>query len=338
MNQSLLAMVQIEAIASRACRITETTARPRVSRNFVRSRPSVLAVKKLAALFLGIAALTAFGADLPAINTPATTESHPGKFIWADLFTSDPAAAKDFYTGLFGWTAAVVDRPTLFGTHHYVVLSVGDRPIAGIVKRNLSSSDEIHGRWVGFISVPDVAQALAAVASGGGKALSGPKDRPARGTQAIFSDPDGATLGLIHSSSGDPGEYLPGIGSWTWAELFARDTGAAGAFYRSVAGYEVIPDTRDGRPNSFVLASGGFSRAALNPLPDRPKAHPVWLLFVRVASVKDTAEKAVALGGRVLVAPSDTPSEYWRAIIADPTGAPLGIVEIGAPAQGKEMP
>jgi predicted enzyme related to lactoylglutathione lyase len=295
-------------------------------------------VKKLVPLLFCIAALTASGADLPAINSPATTESHPGKFIWGDLFTSDPAAAKDFYTGLFGWTAAEVDRPSLFGTHHYVVLSSGDRPIAGIVKRKEGSGGEIHGRWVGFISVPDVAQALAAATAGGGKALSGPKDRPARGTQAIFSDPDGATLGLIHSSSGDPGEYLPGIGDWTWAELFARDPGASGAFYKAVAGYDVVPDTRDGRANSFVLVSGGYSRAAVNPVPDRPKAHPVWLLFVRVASVKDTAAKAVALGGRVLVAPSDAPTEYWRAVIADPTGAPLGVVELGDAAQGKDAP
>jgi len=295
-------------------------------------------VRKLAVLLLGLTALTASGADLPAINSPATTESHPGKFIWGDLFTSDPAAARDFYTGLFGWSAAVIERPTLLGIRHYIVLSAGNRPIAGIVKREASSGDEIHGRWVGFISVPDVGQALAAVTAGGGKALSGPKGRPARGTQAIFSDPDGATLGLIHSSSGDPGDYLPDIGDWTWAELFARDPAAAGAFYRAVAGYDVVPDARDGRPNSFVLTSGGYSRAALNPLPDRPKARPVWLLFVRVASVKDASAKAVGLGGRVLVAPSDTPSKYWRAIIADPTGAPLGLVELGDAAQGRESP
>ena len=309
-----------------------------VARHFVRPLLSNPSVKKLAAILLGLAALTASGADLPPITAPATNESHPGKFIWGDLFTSDPATAATFYTGLFGWTATTVDRPSLLGTRHYTVLAVGDRPVAGIVRRTARAGDEIHGRWIGFISVQDVAQALAAATAGGGKTLSGPKDRPARGTQAIISDPDGATLGLIHSSSGDPGEFLPGVGDWTWAELFARNPSAAGAFYHTVAGYDVVPDTRGGGTNKFALVSGGFSRAGVNPVAARPKAHPAWLLFVRVASVKDAAAKAVALGGRVLVPPTDAPSEYWRAIIADPTGAPLGLVELGDAAAAKEGP
>ncbi len=32
-----------------------------------------------------------------------------GKFSWADLTTSDPKAAKEFYAGLFGWTGE--DQP-----------------------------------------------------------------------------------------------------------------------------------------------------------------------------------------------------------------------------------
>ena len=40
---------------------------------------------------------------LPALNDPATDVRIPGKFIWADYFTSDVDAAKAFYTALFGW-------------------------------------------------------------------------------------------------------------------------------------------------------------------------------------------------------------------------------------------
>jgi hypothetical protein len=40
---------------------------------------------------------------LPALNNPATGESLPGKFIFADFFTSDIEAAKRFYGSLFGW-------------------------------------------------------------------------------------------------------------------------------------------------------------------------------------------------------------------------------------------
>lgn len=294
-------------------------------------------MKTLAVVLFGFAALTAAGADLPPLNSPATTDCYPGKFIWGDLFTADPAAAEKFYTGLFGWTAATIERTTSSGTHPYIVLSVGDRPIAGITKRPARMQDEVHGRWVGYVSVPDVGQAIAAAAAGGGHVLSQTKDLPQRGTQGIFTDADGAMLGVMHSSSGDPGEYLPEPGEWTWAELFARDPAAAGLYYHTVIGYDRIPDTRTDRPNHFILVSGGYSRASVTAVPARPKAHPAWLLFVRVASVKDTVARAVSLGGRVLVPPSDAPKEYWRAVIADPTGAYIGVVELEETPLAKEQ-
>ena len=36
--------------------------------------------------------LPARAATFPPLNEPATQESHPGKFVWAELFTGDSAA------------------------------------------------------------------------------------------------------------------------------------------------------------------------------------------------------------------------------------------------------
>ncbi len=279
-------------------------------------------------LLFCVAALTARGADLPPLNSPPTTEYFPGKFIWGDLFTADPPAAERFYTGLFGWAANRIERSTSAGTRTYTVLSVGDRPVAGIALLPSRMADEVHGRWIGYVSVADVAKVLGAATAGGGHVLFPAKSFEKRGTQAVFTDPEGTVLGVMHSSSGDPGEYLPEPGDWTWAELFARDPGAAGAYYGSVLGYDVLPDGRSDQTDDFVLASGGYSRASVSHVPSRPKAHAVWLLFVRVAKVKDAVARAVSLGGRVLVAPTDVPTHYWRAVIADPSGAHLGVVEL----------
>ena len=198
--------------------------------------------------------------------------------------------------------------------------------------------DQVHGRWVGYVSVPDVPKALAAAIAKGGRVFLPAKEHANRGTQAIFSDADGALLGLMHSDSGDPGEYLPEPGDWAWAELFSRDPAAAGEYYQTVVGYNRLSDTRAKRPNEFILASGGYSRAAVAAVSSRPKAHPAWLLFVRVASVKDAVARAVSLGGRVLLPPSDAPAEYWRAVIADPSGAHLGMVESDDAEAAKEKP
>ena len=186
-------------------------------------------MKTLAVILFGIAVLTAHGADLPPLNTPPTSDFYTGKFIWGDLFTDNPAAAEKFYTGLFGWQGSTVERSTPSGIHHYTVLSVGDRPIAGIALRPARMKDEVHGKWVGYVSVPDVARAIAAATAGGGHVFFPIKNFAHRGTQAVFTDAEGATLGVMHSSTGDPGEYLPGTGDWTWAELFARNPTAAGS-------------------------------------------------------------------------------------------------------------
>jgi predicted enzyme related to lactoylglutathione lyase len=296
-------------------------------------------VTTLLLMLLGITSGFAQATNLPPINSPATAEYHPGKFIWGDLHTDNPSMAAAFYTALFGWTAQTVERTSSSGAKPYIILSNGDQPVAGVAFRPKRVGDEGYGRWLGYVSVPDVAQARAAVAAAGGRLFSPPKNLPDRGTQALFADAEGAILGLMHSSTGDPGEYLPQLGDWTWAELFARDPAAASRFYHGVIGYEPVVDNRgDDGHSSFVLVSGGYSRASVNQVPARPKAHPVWLLFVRVAHIKDTVALAVSLGGRVVVPPGTGSTGNWRAVIADPTGAHLGVVELDEPAPEKKQP
>ena len=43
---------------------------------------------------------TARAAAFPALNAPATTENHPGKFVWAELHTADYAGRKGHKKGV----------------------------------------------------------------------------------------------------------------------------------------------------------------------------------------------------------------------------------------------
>ncbi len=294
----------------------------------------------LTLLFLTVLALAARAADFPAINDPATTDAFPGKFIWAELFTSDQATAATFYTGLFGWTATTIDRTTPeHGTLSFILLSNGDRPVAGIALGPPKLRNDVRGHWLGFVSVADVTKTLAAAVANGGHVLSPTKDLPQRGVQAMFTDREGAIVGILHSSSGDPGEYRPDPGDFTWAEVFAGDTAAASQFYQNVLGYEVAPDPRSDHPNAYIFASGGYARASLAPVPQRPNARAAWLLFVRVNSITDTIAQVAGLGGRVLSPPKEVHGNSWIAVIADPVGAAIGIVEKEEePAQSPATP
>ena len=118
-------------------------------------------------------------------------------------------------------------------------------------------------------------------------------------------------------------------GDWIWSSLITRDPDTDAAFYQTLFGYEVydLPGEA-GDAQHFMLASGGYSRASVNPLPlTRPEIRPHWLNYVRVDDAAATAAKVVALGGRVLVEPRIDRQGGKIALVADPQGAPFGLLE-----------
>ncbi len=58
-----------------------------------------------------------------------------------------------------------------------------------------------------------------------------------------------------------------------------------------------------------------------------PRRHPHWLNYVRVDSAAASVAKATSMGGRVLVEPHADRHGGMLAIIADPAGAPVGLME-----------
>jgi hypothetical protein len=57
------------------------------------------------------------------------SRSKHGMFGWNELLTTDPAAAKEFYTQLFGWTTQVFPM----GAHDYTIVKMGEVDIGGIM-------------------------------------------------------------------------------------------------------------------------------------------------------------------------------------------------------------
>jgi predicted enzyme related to lactoylglutathione lyase len=280
---------------------------------------TVLAVTTM--LGIGLAA-SARAAVFPPLNSPVTNEHRPGKFVWVDLFTTDPVAATRFYSGLFGWTANTI-------TQHgkaYTVFSNGSRPVAGLAPRPPSNTKR-PSRWIGYIAVTNISSTLKLVTNAGGQVRAEARDFPQRGAQAIIADNEGSTVGLLQSTSGDSADDEPKPGDWNWFELFVKQPQVVAAFYRQVINYEMAPDLRTERKNDFLLSSGGLARAGVAPLPDREDAKPGWLGVVRVTNIDETLARAVQLGGEVLVAPRAAAYESRFAIIADSTGGTVGLVE-----------
>ncbi len=283
-------------------------------------RPATLLV---IALFCGAGLPgSARAAAFPPLNQPASTERHPGKFVWADLFTTDPVAATKFYTGLFGWTASTIAQ----NGQAYTVFSNGGRAMAGLAPRSTSTAKR-PSRWIAYLAVTDLPAVLQRATKAGGQIRAEARTFPKRGTQAIIADNEGSPVGLLQSTSGDSADDEPLPGDWNWFELFVKQPHVATIYYDQVIGYESAPDFRTERKDDFLLSSGGLARAGVAPLPDREDAKPGWLGVVRVASIDEAVARAVKLGGEVLVAPHAAAFESRFAIIADPTGGTVGLVE-----------
>ena len=56
-----------------------------------------------------------------------------------------------------------------------------------------------------------------------------------------------------------------------------------------------------------------------------PGASSAWLPYVEVSDINAATEKAKALGAQVIKDVTEVPQAGWFSIIADPTGAVLGL-------------
>jgi len=280
----------------------------------------------LAALFGvgGAVPVMAYPLQLPAIIEPASQEHHVGKVIFVELVTPDLAAAKQFYAGLFGWTF----RDIQAGGIEYAEASLDGRPVAGLMHKDLPSDKHRQPAWLNFIAVKDVDAAKTIALQHGAKVLFEPHSFPNRGREAVFADPQGAVFAVLDSSSGDPPDVLAAPGEWIWSSLITTDPDNDAAFYQALFDYEVYELPADEGAQHFMLASDNYARASVNSLPaNRPNAHSHWLNFVHVKDTVMMAEKVVALGGRVLVEPRVDRHGGKVAVVADPTGAPFGLLE-----------
>jgi predicted enzyme related to lactoylglutathione lyase len=225
---------------------------------------------------------------------------------------------------MFSWTFS----DTHAGKIDYAVAYLDGQPVAGLAHREMPSGEEHHPGWLTYLAVQDVDTAMQTALTHGAKLLKEPRSYPHRGRQAVLADPDGAVFAILASDSGDPPDVLAEPGQWIWSSLHVQNADTEAAFYQTVFGYEVYDLASDDGAEHAILSSDNYARASLNGFPkDSEHRHPHWLNFVRVTDVDSMAAKAVALGGKVLVEPRVDRHGGKLAVITDPTGAPIGLME-----------
>ena len=289
-------------------------------------------------LLLSVVLTPAASADalppLPPILDPASDTRRPGKFVWADLFSSDLERSRDFFAALLNWEWRWVNPE---GEGRYGVFYNKGEAVAGLANyRPLEKPDRPYARWAYYLSVGDVDRVANAAQGAGGELLLPPKTVTDRGHFAIFADNEKAAVGIISSSSGDPDDFQAEVGGWIWHQLYARDAGAAGAFYARLFDYELHEPQDNPDLVDLILSSGGYARAGITQLASDSDATPQWLGMVRVDDLDAALAKVRDLGGKVVVAPSEELADGALAVVTGPVGAPLGLIRWDYPDSGQE--
>ncbi|HEY4175953.1 MAG TPA: VOC family protein [Kofleriaceae bacterium] len=243
------------------------------------------------------------------------------KFCWFEYTSTEAQKAQGFFGELFGWS--VRDVPMGGGTT-YQMIAAGDTTIGGYLTPPESAPK--HAHWLSHIKVADAKASAAKAQQLGGKILMDAYKRGESGTMAVIADVAGAPLALWQPAGKEGPAPSSAVGRFCWNELYAPDPAKAAAFYAGLAGWTSEAKEMPGMGQYTVLSAGSEQIAGLLK-PPMPGAPHQWLPYVSVAKCDTSAEKAKRLGGKLFVEPTSVPGVGRFAIIGDPQGAGIGILQ-----------
>ncbi len=250
------------------------------------------------------------------------TSHPPGTFSWVDLATTDPAAAKAFYTELFGWETE--DNDAGEGAV-YTMCRVDGDDVSGLYELGQDQRDAgVPPNWTSYVTVAEADAAVARAPELGGGALGPAFDVMEIGRMAMLTDPQGAVFAVWQPGERIGAERVNDVGCLTMNELSTTDLDAAGAFYEGLFGWTTAPiDTGPEGPAMLAASNDGRLNASLTAQADVP---PHWRPYFTVESTEATLERAQGLGGTLVFGPQVTPGGTF-AILTDPQGAVFGVFQ-----------
>ena len=245
------------------------------------------------------------------------------KFGWVDLSSSDPAAARAFYSKLFGWDAEVIDDRAAGG---YGMFKLGGKEVGGV---GPLQNPQQPTAWTAYVLVADADAAATKAKAAGGTVLAEPFDVLEEGRMAILADPGGAVFGLWQPKKHTGWEVERVPNSVCWVENDSRNIDAARRFYTDVFGW-VAKDSGLPGPGAYTeFQLDGESFAGGMAMPEMVPAEmpSFWITYFAVAEADGVAARAKELGGSVITEPQDIPEIGRFAVIHDPQGAHFGILQ-----------
>jgi uncharacterized protein len=255
-----------------------------------------------------------------------------GAVLSADIAVPDHEREVRFYSRVLGTGDEPLWREDLMNN-----LGI---PIIGVGARTEAYSD-LPLQWMPHVQVGGVAASVERAVDLGGRVLMHQVDDAGASQWAVLMDPNGAAFGIIPvvpaealppqagaSSPADP----PPVGRIAWLDLTVSDAAATREFYRQVIGWTVeevaMQDGESGYADFNMVGEAGSPAAGIchargvnGGLP------PVWLIYLPVGELAESVRRVEAEGGKVIKATRGGDGAYALAVIQDPVGACLALVQ-----------
>ena len=254
-----------------------------------------------------------------------------GGFIWYELMTPDPIAAKAFYDSVVGWS---IGSDTVAPGLEYRMIGRSDGGNAGGVL-TLDAAMAANGArpcWLGYVAVGDVDDTVAKATAAGATVLMPAWDQPGVGRLAMIADPQGAPLYLMDAlPPEDPAlasdAFSPEQPQHVrWNELSTTDSDAAIAFYTALFGWEQQGEMDMGEMGAyrFIQHDGVGIGAVMPKMPQMPAS--LWTYYIGVDDIDRAAAAITGSGGTILNGPMEIPGGEFALNALDPQQAAFGLV------------
>jgi len=244
--------------------------------------------------------------------------------IWLDLSSSDPAAARDYYSKVFGWKIDVNPDPQYGG---YALAKLNGKDVAGMGPKQ---QPEGPSAWMIYIGTDNADEAAKKIAAAGGNVIAPPMQVGPQGRMVVLQDPAGAFLGLWEPGEMKGAQVMQAPNSFAWAELNARGIDKAKPFYQKIFGWSPKKsEVGEGNPPYTEFQVKGESIAGGMEMNEMVPAQvpSYWMPYFGADDVDKAHQKAVAAGGKEMLPPQDFPGGRFS-ILQDPEGAAFGLMKM----------
>ncbi len=242
-----------------------------------------------------------------------------------ELATSDQAAAKDFYTRLFGWT---VNEIPMGPSESYTIFELdGLSAAAAYTMRPAPRASGIPPHWMMYMAVDNADESAARAAQLGGEVIDQPIDVFDAGRMAVVRDPTGGVFALWQAQKhiGSRVAHIPG--ALCWADLNTPDPQRASEFYSGLFGWKL--ETAEKDPSGYLhIKNGEHFIGGIPPATHRKPETPAhWLAYVLSDDCDATAVAARKMGATFHLPPMTMEGVGRMSVVSDPQGAVFAIFQ-----------